>query len=104
MSMSRQFVSVVLIACVMTFGLAGTTRAQDGTPAADASPIAATSFQVTGLVNTPLTVTAADLQAMTAQSVEVDFQSGQGAQHHAYTGVLLSDVIAKAGLKTNDDV
>jgi DMSO/TMAO reductase YedYZ molybdopterin-dependent catalytic subunit len=97
-------ISALLVALVVMVGLmVAPARAQEASPVA--SPTAGTgSFELTGLVNTPGTVTAADLQALTPQTVEVDFQSGQGDQHHAYTGVLLWDVLDKAGITLNPDV
>jgi DMSO/TMAO reductase YedYZ molybdopterin-dependent catalytic subunit len=86
------------LAVVMALGVAGITRAQDATPAA-----AGETFQITGLVETPLTLTAADLHEFPTQTVEVTFQSGSGEQSHSYTGVLLSDVIAKATLTLDSD-
>lgn len=82
--------------------------AQDATPATSpvaATPAAATgSIEITGLVSTPGTVTVAQLQTLPVQTVEVDFQSGKGDQHHAYTGVLLWDALQQVGITTNEDV
>jgi DMSO/TMAO reductase YedYZ molybdopterin-dependent catalytic subunit len=95
----RQFLAFVLVALVMALGATGLARAQEASPAAtDFS-----TFQVTGEVETPLTLTQADLAEFTPQTVDVTFMSGQGEQKHSYKGVLLSDVINKAVVKVNPD-
>jgi DMSO/TMAO reductase YedYZ molybdopterin-dependent catalytic subunit len=71
--------------------------AQPSSPVA--SPAAGEAVQLTGLVETPGSITVADLQALPSQTVDVTFQTGSGEQHHTYTGVLLWDVLNKATLK-----
>ena len=100
----------LLIACLLVISLmpiiSGRTLAQDSTPDASpqASPAAGTSFEITGLVDKPLILTVADLQALTPQTVDVTFKSGEGDQAHTFTGVLLSDVVAMASPTLDPDV
>jgi DMSO/TMAO reductase YedYZ molybdopterin-dependent catalytic subunit len=93
---------VVLMVLAASPVLSGLVRAQDGTPAA--SPVAGQTLEITGLVDHPLTLTVADLEKLTTQSVDVTFKSGQGDQAHSYTGALLSDVIALASPTYDADV
>src|SRR5262245_43153227 len=79
----------------------GTVSAQPASPAA--SPATDEVIQLLGMVETPGAFTIADLQELPSQTVEVDFQSGSGDQHHSYTGVLLWDVLEQAGLKLDPD-
>src|SRR5262245_57091976 len=88
--------AVVVLTLLLTLGAAFApamtpVSAQEATPAA--SPMAGESVNLIGLVAMPGPITVADLQTLPTQSVEVDFQSGSGPQHHAYTGVLLWDVL-----------
>jgi len=98
----RSFALLValLMGSAALFG--GVASAQDATPAA--SPVASTSFQITGLVETPLTLTVADLQKLPAQSVKVTFKAGSGDQTHSFTGALFSDVLAQAKLKLDPKI
>jgi DMSO/TMAO reductase YedYZ molybdopterin-dependent catalytic subunit len=104
MSLFRtRLLAALALALSLATGLLGTTVAQDASPAA--SPVAATgTIEITGLVTTPNTVSVTDLQSLPVQTAEVDFQSGQGDQHHAYTGVLLWDVLQQAGIATDENV
>jgi DMSO/TMAO reductase YedYZ molybdopterin-dependent catalytic subunit len=106
MIVRNRLLAAIVLALSLFTGLVGGTLAQDATPAASpvASPIAAGTVEVTGLVAHPTTLSVADLQALTSQTVEVDFESGKGSQHHAFTGVLLSDVLNQAGVLTNDEI
>ncbi len=79
-------------------GIASSALAQgSATPAA--SPVASTTFTIGGEVTTPLTLSAADLAAMTSQEIKVSFASGSGVQTHTEKGPLLWDLIQKAGVK-----
>lgn len=96
---------LVLLAAIVAAGFVGgrSTVALQATP--EASPVAgAESVDLIGLVNTPGPITVADLQTLTPQTVDVTFQSGQGEQSHSYTGVLLWDVLDRAGIQLNPDI
>jgi hypothetical protein len=83
-------------------GLASSALAQDsGTPVASpaASPVASTTFTIGGEATTPLTLSAADLAAMTTQDATVSFASGSGDQTHTEKGPLWWDLNRKAGVK-----
>ena len=100
--------AALALALTMMASMLGGALAQDASPMASpvaSSPVAATgSIEITGLVTTPGTVTVAQLQTLPTQTVEVDFQSGKGDQHHAYTGVLLWDALQQAGITTDENV
>jgi DMSO/TMAO reductase YedYZ molybdopterin-dependent catalytic subunit len=66
-------------------------------PAAFAADIA-----VQGQVQTPLELSLADLKTFPAKTLDVSFHTMHGEDHHAWTGALLLDVIAKAGLKNEN--
>src|SRR5262245_1362162 len=51
------------------------------------------SFAVDGAVDAPRVFTLADLQALPAQEVAVEFQSGNSRERHTYRGPLLVDVL-----------
>src|SRR5262245_31583518 len=51
------------------------------------------SFTVDGSVDAPRVFTLADLQALPAQEVAVEFQSGNSRERHTYRGPLLVDVL-----------
>ena len=70
-----------------------------GSPAASY----ATSFQVSGLVATPISFTADDLRKLPATTVTVTLRTRTGKSSVAsYTGPLLTTVLAKAGLVLNN--
>lgn len=97
-------VAIVLwLALSVTVGWTSVAHGQAATPATSpmASPMAASGVRIVGEVKSPLALTVGDLQALAPQQVNVTFQAGKGEQKHSYTGALLSDVIAKAGLKLN---
>lgn len=104
MSLLRiRLIAAFALALTLGASLLGTTLAQDASPVA--SPVAsAGTIEITGLVTTPSTVSVADLQSLPEQTAEVDFQSGKGDQHHAYTGVLLWDVLQQAGIAVDENV
>jgi DMSO/TMAO reductase YedYZ molybdopterin-dependent catalytic subunit len=58
-----------------------------------------TSVQISGLVQHPQTLTLDQLRALPAQHVDATFTTMHGPDHHLWTGVLLWDLVAKAGLK-----
>lgn len=104
----RRVLAAFALALTLSTGLMSATLAQDASPAASpvaGSPVAAEgSIELLGLVANPGPVSVADLQSLPVQTVEVDFQSGQGDQHHAYTGVLLWDVLNQAGILTDEEI
>jgi hypothetical protein len=60
-----------------------------------APPLGDSYIQVVGEVNTPLTLTLNDLEKMKPDSLTLRF--------HTYTGVLLTDVLNRAGLRFSTD-
>lgn len=62
------------------------------------SAIAADPAKLTGTVKVPLTLDEATLNKLPVASVEVSYARASGSTRGAYTGVLLWDLIAKAGL------
>lgn len=86
--------------------LAGVVAAPVRIAAQDASPVASTeSFTVDGAVNTPLTLTVADLQGLglTAETVDVTFQAAGNSEDHSFTGMKLLDLVSAAGLPGDPD-
>jgi DMSO/TMAO reductase YedYZ molybdopterin-dependent catalytic subunit len=65
-----------------------------GAIAAAAGQAPAATLSVTGDVTAPLTLTAADLAAMPRSQLEVQ----EGAKTQRYDGVLVADLLAKAGV------
>ncbi len=57
------------------------------------------SLRIDGQVEHPQSFKLADLKAMPARQVEASFGTMHGQEHHVWTGVLLLDLIGKAGLK-----
>jgi hypothetical protein len=55
------------------------------------------SVRFDGLVAHPQSFTSADLKAMPPRQVEASFGTMHGQEHHVWTGVLLLDLIGKAG-------
>lgn len=105
MTMVRnRLLAAIALVCMLTVGTVSATLAQDASPVASPVAAAAGSIEILGAVATPGAVSVADLQALPAQTVEVDFQSGKGDQHHAYTGVLLWDVLSQAGIATDEEI
>lgn len=104
----NRWLAAIALALTLSTGIVGATLAQDASPEASpvaGSPVAASgSIELLGLVSQTGPVTVADLQALPTQTVEVDFQSGKGDQHHAYTGVLLWDALQQAGIVTDENV
>ncbi len=103
---ARGFVAL-LAALLLSMALTGgIVSARGATPAASpaASPVGSTSVQLTGLVETPATLTVADLQKLPSQTVNVTFKAGTAAQTHSFTGVLLADVLARAKLKLDSKI
>lgn len=74
------------------------SAAQDASPSA--SPTAVETFDVGGSVETPLTLTVADLQALdlTAETVDVTYESRDVVEDHTFTGVRLLDLLETAGI------
>jgi DMSO/TMAO reductase YedYZ molybdopterin-dependent catalytic subunit len=91
----------ILVAVLVLFAAPFGSSAE-GPP--EATPANGTfSFELTGEVSSPGIVTVADLKALSTQSVEVVFVSGQGEQAHSYTGVLLIDLITDRELVVDAD-
>lgn len=98
--------TALAIAGCLAFG-AATLPAPD-VLARQATPLASPTatdetFTIGGQVDTPLTLSVADLRAMPAETAEVTFLSGQGEQAHAYTGVLLATLIDQAGMQLDPE-
>ena len=55
---------------------------------------------ISGAVKAPLTIDAALLKAANPTSISISFKTGKGVEQGDYTGVLLWDLIGKAGLVT----
>ena len=62
------------------------------------SAIAADPAKLTGAVKTPLSLDEATLNKLPVASVEVSYVRASGSNRGTYTGVLLWDLLAKAGL------
>src|SRR5262249_52367798 len=61
--------------------------------AASSGASSADSVALTGLVNTPMQLTAADLQKLPAETVTVSFQGPNGQQNHTFVGTRLAGII-----------
>ncbi len=68
-------------------------------PSTPSSSTAVGSVALTGLVNTPSQLTAAALQQLPAELVNVTFQGPNGPESHRFRGARLATVISQAGLK-----
>lgn len=66
--------------------------------AATGTGFAATAFTVDGAVKQTLTLTAADLRTMPAVTIEVSYEAQGKIQKSRFTGVLLLDVLNRAGV------
>jgi DMSO/TMAO reductase YedYZ molybdopterin-dependent catalytic subunit len=84
----HRFVPLVML------GLAASTMAAR---AADPSDV-----RIDGAVQHPQSLSIADLKAMAPAQVETSFETKHGAEHKAWTGVLLIDLVNKAGLKNDE--
>jgi DMSO/TMAO reductase YedYZ molybdopterin-dependent catalytic subunit len=71
-------------------------------PAAAQAPAA--TFQVTGDVNNPLTLTTADLAALPQHKLRVKFLSGSKSERHTYRGPYLYDVVNEAQPDFDPDI
>lgn len=65
---------------------------------ATGAALAADSFAVDGAVKQVLKLTAADLQKMPAVTIDVSYEAQGKIQKSQFTGVLLLDVLNKAGV------
>lgn len=103
-----RLLAVIAFVLMFSLGLVGAALAQDATPIG--SPLAGSpvstggSIELLGLVTSPGMVSVADLQTLSAQTVEVQFTSGKEDQQHTYTGVLLWDVLERAGIVTDEKI
>lgn len=94
--------TLALLMAVCAVAAPGASRSASALQASpEASPTAAETIELTGLVENPSRFTVADLQNLTAQRVDVTFQAVGGKQKHTYTGVRLWDVLDRAKLKLN---
>jgi DMSO/TMAO reductase YedYZ molybdopterin-dependent catalytic subunit len=71
-------------------------------PAAAQAPAA--TFQVTGDVSTPLTLTTADLGKLPQHKLRVKFLSGSSKERHTYRGPYLYDVVSQAQPDFDPDI
>jgi DMSO/TMAO reductase YedYZ molybdopterin-dependent catalytic subunit len=113
--MSRSAIRIrgvaIMLAALLFVSLTGAPGAPSGlaqsaaSPAASAaSPAAATgSIVFGGLVIHPGQVTVADLQRLPTETVDVTYQSGNGEEHHSFTGVRLWDALSQVGLVAAPD-
>jgi hypothetical protein len=86
------FVAIVSALAVSVSGVLARDRPHEGHRALPAG-----SFRVTGDVEHRLRLSVADLAAMADQrTVDVTYKAGAGTEHHAFTGPLLLDVLARA--------
>ncbi len=60
------------------------------------------AVRIDGAVLHPQSFTAADLEAMPPETVETSFKTMHGDEHKRWTGVLVTELIKKAGLKNVD--
>ena len=61
-----------------------------------------TTLRVTGAVQKPLSLTAADLPSRSPVSVQVTYMAGGQTETHQYKGVSLMTLLDEAGAKTAD--
>jgi DMSO/TMAO reductase YedYZ molybdopterin-dependent catalytic subunit len=94
---------LALLMAVFTVAAPGALRSASAWQASPEASPAAETVELTGLVETPGELTVADLQTLTAQTVDVIFQAAGQEQKHTYTGVLLWDVLDRARLKLDPD-
>lgn len=98
----RNIVALLVVATGLVAGC--------GAPAATAPPAEAPAtssvpgtIRLTGELTTPRDVTAAELAALPQQTVDVSFQSSQGAQQHTETGPALAELIPADALAVDPD-
>jgi len=65
--------------------------------AASATQATAADATLSGSVTTPLTLDEATLSALPTTTISISFQSSSGTETGTYTGVLLWDLLQKAG-------
>lgn len=84
-------------------GSAGVMPATRVSAQTSATPTAEDEIAVTGLVDSPGTLSLADLQAMSGhKTVEVSYTAGGAPELHTFTGVPLSHVLKTFGLPEDD--
>lgn len=88
--------TITLTGCVA----AGQEPAPPGAPTATQPVAVPGAVAITGDIATPSTITPQSLAALPQRTVPVTYSSGTGDQSRTETGVLLSDVIPPAALKT----
>jgi DMSO/TMAO reductase YedYZ molybdopterin-dependent catalytic subunit len=59
------------------------------------------AFKIEGAVDHPLTITLKDLKSLPQTSANVYYNTGRGPVSSKFTGVLLWDLLQKAGIKTD---
>ncbi len=85
---------VVRMFFAVFLGLAGSVGALDFAAAQATPQVITGSIEITGTVANPGPVTLADIQALPAETVEVDYRTDAGTDvHHSYTGARLWDVM-----------
>lgn len=100
----------VAVLLVVATGLVAGCGAPAAAPPAEA-PVASSvapvpapgTIRLTGELTTPRDVTATELAALPQQTVDVSFESSQGAQQHTETGPALADVIPADALAVDAD-
>lgn len=86
--MTRALLAVALLSFLSLAEMMGRTQAAEDSPA----------LVIDGLVKQAQHLTVAELRRMQAVQREVTFQTDRGAQKATYTGVLLWDVMQRAGI------
>src|SRR3954451_7748708 len=99
----RRLALFLALALVVVGGVAGMMPATRVAAQDTATPTAEDEIAITGLVESPGTLTLADLQAMSGQkTVEVSYTAGGAPELHTFTGVPLSHVLKTFGLPEDD--
>ena len=93
-------VLLLLLALTVATWTGGNALAQ-ATPAA--TPAADQTIAVTGAVQSPLTLTVADLEAYPAETVDITYTAGGEREDHSFTGTSLLGLIDAAGLDVPGD-
>ncbi|MFT4039329.1 MAG: molybdopterin-dependent oxidoreductase [Thermomicrobiales bacterium] len=93
------FAWLALLAAAVVMPAAATLA--QSTPVA--SPVAAGSIEITGLVTTPGPLSVADMQALPTETVSVTFESGGTPEDHTFTGVRLYDALEHIGFAVDPD-
>jgi DMSO/TMAO reductase YedYZ molybdopterin-dependent catalytic subunit len=105
-AVAHRLAGLGLTALLMAAGLGAQAQAPEHGTDHTARPAAtpSTSFTIGGAVQTPRTVTLADLQKQPATTDAVYFSTGRGPVKASFTGVLLWTLLSEAGIKTDPSV